>query len=116
MPTALVFNRNRTISQYFPYSGESFGTSFVAYRVRSLVQQPFNDVPASLPEVRFNPHPVAPTGVDSTPPVVRSCISTGNEVFRVLRTSVHRTRKGEAYVQNRNKTIAPYAYEQTTFD
>jgi len=83
----LVFNRNRTISQYFPYSGESFGTSFVAYRVRSLVQQPFNDVPASLPEVRFNPQAWAPT-----PPVVRSCISTGTRYSRVLRTSVHRTR------------------------
>lgn len=115
VPTALVFNRNRTISQYFPYSGESFGTSFVAYRVRSLVQQPFNDVPAALPEVRFNPYPVAPTGIDS--------YATGGAFVYIHRngvfprsTNVRPTDAvGEAYVQNRNKTIAPYAYEQTTF-
>ena len=115
VPTALVFNRNRTISQYFPYSGESFGTSFVAYRVRSLVQQPFNDVPASLPEVRFNPHPVAPTGVGSYATGGAFVYIHRNEVFP-RSTNVRPTDAvGEAYVQNRNKTIAPYAYEQTTF-
>lgn len=111
----LVFNRNRTISQYFPYSGESFGTSFVAYRVRSLVQQPFNDVPASLPEVRFNPHPVAPTGVGSYATGGAFVYIHRNEVFPRSTNVRPSDAVGEAYVQNRNKTIAPYAYEQTTF-
>lgn len=115
VPTALVFNRNRTVSQYFPYGGESFGTPFVAYRVRSLVQQPFNDVPASLPEVRFNPYPVAPTGIDSYATGGAFVYIHRNEVFP-RSTNVRPTDAvGEAYVQNRNKTIAPYAYEQTTF-
>jgi len=110
-----VFNRNRSISQFFPAGPEVFGTAFVAYRIRTVAPSVFNDVPASLPEVRFNPHPVAPTGIDSYATGGAFVYIHRNEVFP-RSTNVRPTDAvGEAYVQNRNKTIAPYAYEQTTF-
>lgn len=115
VPAVSVLNLNRTVSQYFPYSGESFGTSFVAYRVRTLTQQPFNDVPAALPEVRFNPYPVSPVGIDSYGTGGAFVYIHRNEVFPRSTNVRPMDAVGEAYVQNRNKTIAPYAYEQTTF-
>lgn len=112
---ASILNLNRTVAQYFPYSGESFGTSFVAYRVRTLAQQPFNDVPASLPEVRFNPYPISTTGIGSYSTGGAFVYIHRNEVFP-RSTNVRPTDAvGEAYIQNRNKTISPYAYEQTTY-
>lgn len=110
-----VLNLNRTIRQFFPYTGESFGTAFIAYRVRTLAQQPFNDVPTALPEVRFNPYPLSPVGIDSYGTGGAFVYIHRNEVFPRSTNVRPSDAVGEAYVQNRNKTIAPYAYEQTTF-
>ena len=112
---ATVVNRNRTVSQYFPYGGESVGTAFIAYRIRYLGVFSLNDVPAAFPEIRHNPFPIAPVGIDSYHTGAHDVI----EHFTVIApksVNVSVTpRIGEPYVQNRNKTIAPYAYEQTTF-
>ena len=112
---ATIFNRNRTVSQYTPYVGGEFGTAFVAYRIRYVGPFPFNDIPAAFPEVRFNPHPFAPTGIDS----YRTGVPDVSIHFNIIAPhSVNVPSNpaiGEPYIQNRNKIIAPYAYEQTTF-
>lgn len=112
---ATIFNRNRTISQYTPYEGGEFGTAFVAYRIRYVGPFPFNDIPAAFPEVRSNPHPFAPTGIDS----YRTGVPDVSIHFNIIAPhSVNVPSNptiGEPYIQNRNKEVAPYAYEQTTF-
>lgn len=106
-----VVNRNRTIAQFFPYEGESVGTAFVAYRIRSVSPTSPYDVAWPLPEVRLNPYPITPVGIDS--------YSTGGHYLTIHFNTIAPyavnvpsvPRIGEPFIQNRNKTITPYAYD-----
>lgn len=110
-----VLNRNRTVAQFFPSGPETFGTAFVAYRIRTVSQLPFNDVPAGLPEVRFNPYPIRPTGIDSYRTGGQFVYSHINQILPYAINVGPQDRIGEASVVNRNKTVAPYGYEQSSF-
>jgi len=111
----LVFNRNRTVYQYFPQAGETFGTPFVAFRIRSVTPSVFNDVPASFPEVRLNPYPIAPQGIDSYRTGGTDVVHHRNEVFPYA-VNVHSTPLiGSAYVVNRNRNVYPFGYEYINF-
>lgn len=113
--TPSVLNRNRTVNQYFPYEGGTLGTPFVAYRIRYLGPFALLDVPASFPEVRHNPYPIAPLGIDS--------YATGGHdlnihVNEILPKSVNVPpvpRIGDAYIRNRNVEVTPYAYDQSSY-
>lgn len=111
----VVFNRNRTVKQFFPYEGGTFGTPFVAYRIRYVGPFPFNDIPAAYPEVRFNPYPVRPLGIDSYRTGGHDLYIHFNIVApKSVNVPIDPT-IGQPLIENRNKTIGPYAYEQTTF-
>ena len=111
----LVFNRNRTVYQYFPQAGETFGTPFVAFRIRNVNPSVFNDVPSGFPEVRLNPYPIATQGIDSYRTGGTDVIHHRNEVFPYA-VNVHPTPTiGSAYVVNRNRNVYPFGYEYTDF-
>lgn len=111
----LVFNRNRTVYQYFPQAGETFGTPFVAFRIRSVNPSVFNDVPSGFPEVRLNPYPIAPQGIDSYRTGGTDVVHHRNEVFPYA-VNVHSTPLiGSAYVVNRNRNVYPFGYEYINF-
>lgn len=110
-----VLNLNRTILQHTGWAGPIFGTPFVAYALRTVLPGPFNDVPAGLPEVRFNPCPIAPTGWES----YRSGGQDVYERFNIIRAfsaNVHPVPLiGEPSVRNRNQTVLVYPSVQTLF-
>lgn len=110
-----ILNLNRTVSQYFPYEGGVFGTAFVAYSIRYLGPFALLDVPAAFPEVRYNPYPITPIGIDS--------YATGGHdlhihINEILPKSVNVPvvpRVGDAYIHNRNVEVTPYAYDQSSY-
>lgn len=113
--TASVVNLNREVKQHSGWSGPDWGTPFVAYRVRTVAPGLFYDVPASFPEVRHNPFPIAPVGIPKLGQV-------GGHEVRIFRrevfpyaVNVHDPWFGEAGVRNRNVTVAPYGYDQAEY-
>lgn len=113
--TASVVNLNREVKQHSGWSGPDWGTPFVAYRVRTVAPGLFYDVPASFPEVRHNPFPIAPVGIPKLGQV-------GGHELRIFRrevfpyaVNVHDPWFGEAGVRNRNVTVAPYGYDQAEY-
>ena len=110
-----VANLNREVKQHSGWSGPDWGTPFVAYRVRTVAPGLFYDVPASYPEVRHNPFPIAPVGIPKLGQV-------GGHEVRIFRrevfpyaVNVHDPWFGEAGVRNRNVTVTPYGYDQAEY-
>ena len=110
-----VINLNRTVKHIFPYGGETVGTAFIAYRVRTVYPSLFYDVPSGFPEVRFNPHPIAPAGI--APPQFGG--HTVYEHFTIAypkSVNVHAVPwVGEPIVENRNKTLAVFPSDQSLY-
>ena len=110
-----VINLNRTVRHIFPYGGETVGTAFIAYRVRTVHPNLFYDVPSGFPEVRFNPHPIAPDGI--APPQFGG--HTVYEHFTIAypkSTNVHAVPwVGEPIVENRNKTLRVFPSDQSLY-
>lgn len=110
-----VINLNRTVKHVFPYGGETVGTAFIAYRVRTVYPSLFYDVPSGFPEVRFNPHPIAPAGI--APPQFGG--HTVYEHFTIAypkSVNVHAVPwVGEPIVENRNKTLAVFPSDQSLY-
>lgn len=111
----VVINLNREVKQHSGWEGPVWGLPFIAPRVRSVAPGLFYDVPASFPEVRHNPFPIAPAGIPKLGQV-------GGHELRIFRrevfpyaVNVHDPWFGEPIVRNRNITVFPYAYEQTEF-
>ena len=111
----VVINLNREVKQHSGWEGPVWGLPFIAPRVRSVTPSLFYDVPASFPEVRFNPFPIQPVGIPKLGQV-------GGHELRIFRrevfpfaVNVHDPWFGEPIVRNRNITVYPYAYEQTEF-
>lgn len=110
-----VINLNRTVKHVFPYGGETVGTAFIAYRVRSIFPSLFYDVPSGFPEVRLNPYPIAPAGI--APPQFGG--HTVYEHFTIAypkSVNVHAVPwVGEPIVENRNKTLAVFPSDQSLY-
>lgn len=110
-----VENLNRTVKHVLPYGGESVGTHFIADAVRTIHPSLFYDVPSGFPEVRYNPHPIAPAGI--TPPQFGG--HTVYEHFTIMypkSVNVHAVpRVGEPFVENRNKTLLAFPSEQSLY-
>ena len=110
-----VINLNRTVKHIFPYGGETVGTAFIAYRVRAVYPSLFYDVPSGFPEVRFNPHPIAPAGI--APPQFGG--HTVYEHFTIAypkSVNVHAVPwVGEPIVENRNKTLRVFPSDQSLY-
>lgn len=110
-----VINLNRTVKHIFPYGGETVGTAFIAYRVRTVYPSLFYDVPSGFPEVRFNPHPIAPAGI--APPQFGG--HTVYEHFTIAypkSVNVHAVPwVGEPIVENRNKTLRVFPSDQSLY-
>ena len=108
-----VLNLNRTVKHHSGWLGPVWGLPFIAYRVRTLQPNLFYDVPASFPEVRYNPHPFAPTGIPWQGQV------GGHEVRTFIRealpksVNVHDPWFGEPILRNRNLEVGPYGYDQS---
>lgn len=111
-----VLNLNRTVKHHSGWEGAEWGVAFIAPRVRSVASGLFYDVAFPIPEVRHNPHPFAPVGI----PVLGQVGAHFLHIFKaeVLPKPLNvfpYPRVGDAYIKNRNITVFPYAYEQTTF-
>lgn len=110
-----VINLNRTVKHIFPYGGETVGTAFIAYRVRTVYPSLFYDVPSGFPEVRFNPHPIAPAGI--APPQFGG--HTVYEHFTIAypkSVNVHAVPwVGEPIIENRNKTLRVFPSDQSLY-
>lgn len=110
-----VINLNRTVKHIFPYGGETVGTAFIAYRVRTVYPSLFYDVPSGFPEVRHNPYPIAPAGIDS----YRTGGHTVYEHFTIAypkSVNVHAVPwVGEPIVENRNKALRVFPSDQSLY-
>lgn len=110
-----VANLNRTAEHIFPYGGETVGTAFIAYRVRSIYPNLFYDVPSGFPEVRFDPYPLAPVGID----VPQFGGHTVYEHFTTTHPSSANVHSvpwvGEPIIHNRNKTLAVFPSDQSLY-
>ena len=110
-----VLNLNRTVAQIFPSDDSVFGTAFIADRIRNITTRLIVEPPSGFPEVRHNPYPIAPAGIQS--------LVFGNptvyEHFNVLfprSTNVHSVPwVGEPIVENRNKTLAVFPSDQSLY-
>lgn len=111
-----VLNLNRDVKQHSGWEGAIWGVPFIAPRVRTILSGLFYDVAPSYPEVRHNPYPIAPAGIPWQGQVGGHEVRVfKREVFPKPLNVTQFPRIGEATVRNRNITVAPYAYEQTTF-
>lgn len=110
-----VANLNRTVRHVFPYDGETFGLAFVAPRVRYVVPGLFYDVPSGFPEVRFDPYPLAPTGIAPR----QFGGATVYEHFTIAyprSANVHDVPwVGGPIVENRNKTLRVFPSDQSLY-
>jgi hypothetical protein len=110
-----VENLNRTVKHVLPYGGESVGVHFIADAVRTIHPSLFYDVPSGFPEVRYNPHPIAPAGI--APPQFGG--HTVYEHFTIAYpkpVNVHAVPwVGEPFVENRNKTLLVFPSEQSLY-
>ena len=110
-----VLNLDRTVKHHTPHEGPEIGTAFIAYAVRYLEQRPFNDIPAAFPDVRHNPHPIAPKSIDT---FVSGWHHVEEHFTVVYPKSVNVfpvPRIGEPFVQNRNLDVLVYPSDQSEF-
>ena len=110
-----VINLNRTVKHIFPYGGETVGTAFIAYRIRTVYSGLFYDVPSGFPEVRFNPYQIAPVSI--APPQFG-----GHTVYEHFTTAYPKSVNvhavpwvGEPIVANRNKTLRVFPSDQSLY-
>lgn len=110
-----ILNLDRTFAHYFPYGGETFGTAFIADRIRYVASGLFYAVPSGFPEVRLNPYPIAPAGI-APPPSSAATVYEHFTTFKPFSVNVHPVPwVGEPFVQNRNKTITTYPSDQSQY-
>lgn len=111
-----VLNLNREVKQHSGWVGPEIGTPFVAFRVRYLLQRPFNDVPWPLHEVRHNPHPIAPVGIPWQGQVGGHELTLFRATISPFSVNVHSVPwVGEPIVQNRNKTVPIFGHDSAEF-
>jgi hypothetical protein len=110
-----VLNLNRTVLQHSGWEGPLFGAPFIAFAVRTVYPGLFYDVPSGFPEVRHNPYPITPAGIDS----YRTGGHAVAEHFNVVSAkpaNVHpNPLVGEPIVENRNKTLSVFPSDQSLY-
>ena len=109
-----VRNLNRTVKHRLPYEGPEFGTPFVADAVRYLQPTSFYQILAGEPEVRYDPYPISPVGIDS----YRTGAQYVEERFTIVfpqPLNVHDPWFGEPSVANFFKTLYPQPIVRTEF-
>lgn len=111
-----VANLNREVKHHSGWVGPEWGLPFIAFARRFVTPGLFYDVPASFPEVRHNPFPIAPAGIPWQGQVGgHDAMVFRREAFPKS-ANVHSVEwVGEPIVRNRNQTVAPYAYDQSLF-
>lgn len=112
---AQLLNLNREIKQHSGWVGPVFGTPFVAPAVRTIHPGLFYAVPSGYPEVRFNPHPFAPTGWESYRTGGHDVREHFNIVFAPSVNVAPNPRVGEPIVENRNKTLYVFPSDQALY-
>lgn len=110
-----VLNLDRTVIQHSGYAGGSFGTAFIADAVRNVAPHVFNDVPAGIPEVRFNPYPLAPTGIVPGQSGGHFVYEHFTIVSPYAVNVFSYPRVGEPFIQNRNKELRPFGHDSALF-
>lgn len=110
-----VRNLNRTVIHHTGPSDATYGAAFVSFSPRTVASGLFYDIYFPIPEVRFNPHPIAPPGIAPPP----NTAATVYEHFNILKppsVNVHAVPwVGEPFVQNRNKTLRPFPSDQALY-
>jgi hypothetical protein len=110
-----VANLDRTFTHYFPYEGESFGTAFIAYAIRTLVQGAYLEGPNGIPEVRLNPYPIAPTSIEPQQVGGHYLFERFNIVAPTSFNVYPADRIGEASFANRNRVVATHGYNHAEY-
>ena len=111
-----VANLNREIKQHSGWVGPVWGVPFIAFARRFVTPGLFYDVPASFPEVRYNPFPITPVGIPWQGQVGGHDIMIFRREALPKSVNVHSVEwVGEPIVRSRNQTVAPYAYDQSLF-
>lgn len=106
-----VLNLRRWVTQYGTAEQTSFGTAFVAFRIRSVRPVGITFPTAFIPTVRWNPQPIAPigfTGTELDRPLGHVVLTQFLRRARPMSINVHQEPwVGIAHVENRNKVLAP---------
>lgn len=110
-----VLNLNREVRHHSGPTGPSWGVPFIAPAVRTVFPGLFYDVPSGFPEVRLNPYPVAPTGIDSYRTGGHDVRERFNIVYPASTNVPSVPRIGEPIVENRNKTLYVFPSDQALY-
>jgi hypothetical protein len=110
-----VLNLNRTVKHHTGPADGFYGTAFVAYAIRSVAPNVFIEPYWPIPEVRHNPHPIAPVGIP-IPPATAPHVYEHFNVLGPTSINVHSVPwVGEPFVRNRNMTVAVYPSDQALY-
>lgn len=97
------------------YEGPQIGTAFIAYAVRGLTQAYTHTPHIPWPEVRFNPYPISPDGIE--PPFVPS--PDVEERFTIIHPSSANVPPkpfiGSHVFRNRNRNVYSYPYDMSYY-
>lgn len=106
-----IFSNLQTVSQYNVSSQTTFGTAFIAYRIRTVYPADITYPTAFFPTVRWNPQPIRPTGFTGTfldRPFGHVVLSQFLRNARPNSLNVHQVQwVGNPRVENRNKELRP---------
>lgn len=110
-----LLNLNREIKQHSGPTGEVFGTASIAPAVRTIFPAVFNDVPAGIPDVRFNPYPISPVGIEPPQFGLADVIERFNYI-RPMSTNVHSVPwVGEPFIYNVNRVVRVTPSDQSSY-
>lgn len=110
-----VLNLNRTVRHHTGPADGFYGTAFVADAIRYVAPNVFYDQAFPIPEVRHNPHPIAPVGIP-IPPTTAPHVREHFNVLGPASINVHSVPwVGEPFVRNRNMTVVVYPSDQALY-
>jgi len=111
-----VLNLNRVLKHHSGFEGPEFGTAYIDYAIRTVYQNVFNDIYFPIPLIQHNPNPIAPLGIPWLGGIGAHEVVEYFKIIYAKSTNVHPLPWiGEPFVENKNKTIKPYAYDFSEF-
>lgn len=103
-----VFSNQQTVRHYLGNDQSSFGTAFVAFKIRYVYPRDISFPTAFYPTVRLNPQIIAPEGIALFRPYGHVVISVFQRIASPRSTNVFQNpRVGEPWVRNRNVVVRP---------
>lgn len=106
-----VFSNLQTVVQYNVSGQTTFGTAFVAYRIRTVYPADITYPTAFFPTVRWNPQPIKPAGILPDPldrQFGHVVLSRFMRNARPNSLNVHQVQwVGNPRVENRNRVLRP---------